>query len=307
MSTNVEQMKGRFAILRAGGYTSRSHIFAPPGAALLAAGADTAPPVTAQFDVDYQGFSDEAKAAFQAAVDVWSITLMTSVPIRVEASWGPLGAKVLGQAGPANVMRNFQGAKQAGTWYPVALANALSASDLTPGKPHITAEFSNNFANWYFGTDGATPADKYDLMSVVLHELGHGLGFVGSATVAGTQGGWGLGSGFPFIYDRFVENALGQKILDTTLFPNPSDKLAGQLQSTRLFFNGARARAANGGKSVQVYAPITWEDGSSFSHLDEVMFPAGSQNSLMSPQLALGEAVHSPGPVGLGILQDMGW
>lgn len=307
MSASMQTMKGRVAVLRAGGYTAKSHIFAPPAAALLAAGAATAPAVTAQFDVTYDGFSDEAKRAFQAAVDVWAVTLDTDVPIRVDAKWTPLGSQVLGQAGPENVLRDFQGASQTGTWHPVSLANALRGSDLTPGKPHISAEFSSNFGNWYYGTDGATPGDKYDLMSVVLHELGHGLGFIGSMTVAGGQGSWGLNSGFPFIYERFVEDAQGQKILDTTLFPNPSTQLAGQLQSSRLFFNGKGARAANGSKPVHIYTPMTWDEGSSFSHLDEVTFPTGSQNSLMSPQLAMGEAIHSPGPVGLGMLRDMGW
>lgn len=307
MSSNVQQMKGHFAVLRAGGYSAPAHIFSPPGAALLTAGAATAPLVTAKFEVTFQGFSDEAKAAFQAAVDVWAITLTTNVPIRVDAQWNALDPRVLGQAGPANVLQNFQGAPQNNTWYPVALANTRSGSDLTAGSPHITAEFNSNFANWYFGTDGQTPVDKYDLMSVILHELGHGLGFVGSANVNNGQGSWGLGTGRPFIYDRFVENTQGKKILDTTLFPNPSTELAGQLQSTRLFFNGSRARTANGNKPVHLYAPITWEGGSSYSHLDEVTFPSGSSNSLMSPQLGMGEAIHSPGSIGLAILQDMGW
>ena len=307
MSTVTQQMGRRVAILRAGGYSARSHVFAPPGAALLTAGAATAAVVTAKFEVTYQGFSDAAKRAFQAAVDVWSVALTTIVTIRVEAHWTPLAPGILGQAGPENMLRDFPGAPQGGTWYPVSLANVLHGSDLTSGVPHITAEFSSSFGNWYFGLDGATPVDTYDLMSVVLHELGHGLGFIGSANVSGGQGLWGSGSEFPFIYDRFIENTEAQKLLDTTLFPNPSTALAGQLQSTRLFFNGPRARTANGNRSVHIYAPIIWQAGSSFSHLDEVTFPAGNPDSLMSPQLGMGEAIHSPGPIGLAILQDMGW
>jgi len=307
MSANMQTMAGRLAVIRAGGYSADTQVFAPPGAALLTAGADAAPAVTARFEVDYQGFSDEAKRAFQAAVDVWAVTLTSTVPIRVEAAFSPLGTGVLGAAGPANILRDFSGAPQASTWYPVALANAISGSDLTGGSPHITASFNSNFPNWHFGTTGATPANKYDLMSVVLHELGHGLGFIGSANVANGRGDWGLGTGMPIIYDRFVENTQRQRILDTNLFPNPSAALAGQLQSSRLFFNGQRARIANANRPVPIYAPIAWEEGSSFSHVDEVTFPAGNPNSLMSPQLGMGESIHSPGPIGLAMLQDMGW
>ncbi len=308
MATSTESMGGRLVKVLAGGYSSGTHVFAPPAAALRIAEAALAPQVTATFDVTYHGFSDEAKTAFQAAVDVWSVTLMSSVTIRVDAHWTPLDdPRVLGSAGPETFVRDFSEAPEAGTWYPISLANALEGSDLSSGDPHITANFNSNFTNWYFGTDGLTPLDRYDLMSVVLHELGHGLGFVGSMDVEGGEGSWGLNTPFPIVYDRFTENLQGQQLLDTALFQNPSTELAGQLQSNQLFFNGSHARAGNGNNPVQIYAPLTWEPGSSFSHLNEVAFPSGNANSLMSPQIGRGEAIHDPGPVGTGVLQDLGW
>jgi len=170
------------------------------------------------------------------------------------------------------------------------------------------ANFNSNFANWYFGTDGVTPPDRYDLMSVVLHELGHGLGFVGSMDVSNNgAGSWGLGTGFPIIYDHFAKNLLGQRLLDTALFPNASAELAGQLQSNQLVFDGPNTRASNGTNPARIYAPITWEQGSSFSHMNEVTFPSGNASSLMTPQIGMGEAIHAPGPVGLAVLHDLGW
>lgn len=35
----------------------------------------------------------------------------------------------------------------------------------------------NSNTNWYYGIDGNPPSTKYDLISTVLHEIGHGLGF----------------------------------------------------------------------------------------------------------------------------------
>ncbi len=176
----------------------------------------------------YTGFSDAAKAAFQAAVDVWSVSLSSSVPIRVDAHFTPLDPGVLGSAGPETVFRDFASAPRAATWYPSALANKLNGADLSPGSPHITANFNSDFDNWYLGLDGETPVDRYDFMSVVLHELGHGLGFVGSANVdAQGEGSLDL-AGFPIIFDHFVENAHGERLLDAALFPNPSTALAGR-------------------------------------------------------------------------------
>jgi hypothetical protein len=65
-------------------------------------------------------------------------------------------------------------------------------------------------------------------------------------------------------------------------------------------------RAAGGTRPV-LYTPSTWEEGSSYSHLDEDTYPAGSPDSLMTPVLDLGEVVRDPGSVALGMLADVGW
>src|SRR5262249_10841447 len=147
----------------------------------------------------------------------------SSVTIRVDAHWTPLGPGILGSAGPADYKHDFEGAPKTKTWYPIALANRIAKKDLTPGGPHIEANFSSVFSNWYFGTDNSPPDDEYDLMSVILHELGHGLGFIGSMSVAANgMGSWGLGTPFPLIFDQFAQNTSKKRLLDTKLFPSPS-------------------------------------------------------------------------------------
>lgn len=265
-------------------------------------------PATATFVVEYNGFTSEAQAAFQHAVDIWSSILVSSVPIHVTANWTALDPGVLGSAGASSIYRDFPNAPQAGTWYNVALAEKLAGTDLNQTTdPDIVANFSSAVPNWYFGTDGNTPPGDFDLVTVVLHELGHGLTFIGSMDVTSGQGSWGEGTAFPFIYDRFAENGAGQSLLNTSLFPNPSVALATQLQSNSVFFTGPEAVAANGGTPPPLYAPASWQQGSSFSHLDESTYPAGDPNSLMTPALDMAEAIHDPGPVALGMFRDMGW
>ncbi len=260
----------------------------------------------ATFIVTYIGFSPEAQAAFQRAVDIWSALLYSPVPIRVDAAWTPLGAGVLGSAGATDYWRDFTGAPQADTWYPVALANKLYGSDLNTVESDISAAFSSTFApDFYFGAD-ATPPDKINFTSVALHEIGHGLGFSGSLRASGNSGSWGLGSGYPFSYDRFAEDGAGQALLDTDTYPNPSTQLGGALRSNDVWFDGPAAAAA-GGTRPKLYAPTPWQQGSSYSHLDEATYGAGNPNSLMTPAIANGETIYSPGPVALGLLQDIGW
>lgn len=268
----------------------------------------TGRPATATFEVTYNGFTPQAQAAFQYAVNIWSSLLVSSVPIRVTANWTSLPPGVLGSAGASTLYRDFPNAPQANTWYAVAVAEKLAGTDLNAtNAADINANFSSAIANWYYGTDGNTPSGQYDLVSIVLHELGHGLSFFGSMNVSSGQGSWGSGTAFPYIYDRYAENGSNQSLLNTTLFPNPSAALATQLQSNNIFFDGPQAVAANGGNRPKLYAPASWTSGSSYSHLDEAIYPAGNINSLMTPQFGTAEAQHNPGPITLGMFRDMGW
>jgi len=263
---------------------------------------------TANIDVTYIGFSGEAQTAFQYAVDIWEGLITSSEVIKVTARWTVLSPGVLGSASAASVWRDFGGGAMPGTWYPQALAEALLSGSLNhPDSSDINANFNSNFPNWYFGTDGNPPPGEYDFVTVVLHELGHGLGFFGSMSVSGGTGSWGAGTGFPFIYDRFAENGSNQQLINTSIFPNPSTALGTQLTSNNIFFDGPNATPANGGTPPKLYCPGAWNSGSSFSHLDETTYPAGNPHSLMTPMVGTAEAIHSPGAVSLAMFEDWGW
>ena len=251
-------------------------------------------------------WSAEAQAAFAYAVDIWESLIVSSVPIEVDACWKVLGTNVLGSAGTTNVGRNFAGAPQPNTWYPIALLNSITGSDANGATPEISANFNSEFDNWYFGTDGTPNYNQYDFVSVVLHEIGHGLGFAGSMYVYSETGSYGYGrSGAydPLIYDRFVEN--GNEVVLIDGFANNSPNLAQQLTSNDLYFDGEHVRSANDGAPAKIYAPGRWSQGSSFSHLD-VAFD-NSDHALMTHSIANGEALHDPGNIALALLKDSGW
>jgi len=279
------------------------------------------PPATTQrgaaagavITVRYTGFSPEAQAAFQAAVDIWKTQLSSSVPIRVDANWSALGPGVLGSAGPTSFIRNFPGALQANTWYPIALAEKLAGQTFNaPADFDIVANFSSS-SPWYYGTDAQTPAGQYDLVSVVLHELCHGLGFIAGTGYNATskQGSYGLGTSLqPLTFTTFMENAAGQRLTDPTLFTNPSVELGTQYTSNGLYFNGPLTTRANplpADPRARLYAPARYQPGSSVSHLNEVTYPAGDANSLMTPNIGAAEAIQDPGPLVTGMFADMGW
>ncbi len=266
---------------------------------------------TANFQVQYLGgWPTAAHDAFEYALDLWGDWISSPVTIHINASWEPLRTGVLGGAGPVNIYSNFPHKPLMDTWYFSALANKLSGTDLSPGVAEIDASFNSSFPSWYFGLSVPPGVGQYDFVSVVLHEIAHGLGFAGSmgfgqedGCASGT-GCWGY-SGDPVIYDRFTENAAGQPLLS---FPSNTPQLGFQLTSTsnNIFFDSPRALAANGGR-VQLVNLINgqWQGGSSYSHLGENFNP--TPNRLMTYSLSAGDVIHDPGPVARAMLNDMGW
>ena len=172
----------------------------------IATSGESADIVIRNLDGAGEGFNDPTPAApvggndgttvgaqrlrvFERAAAIWGAVLTSEVTIVVDARFDPLlcdqTSAVLGSAGPVSVWRDFPNAPFAATQYPVALANALSGTDLAPSSSDVVAQFNASIdgsndclsgIEWYYGFDGNEGSDV-ELLPVVLHELAHGLGF----------------------------------------------------------------------------------------------------------------------------------
>ena len=263
----------------------------------------------ATINVTYNGFTPQAQAAFQRAIDIWETHIQSPVTINVQANFTNLGSGVLGSARPANSYFGTVNGER--SIYGVALLEAILGRDLNAaGAADIVTNFNSNFSNWHFGS-GPTGSSDYDFTTVVLHELGHGLNFTGTMQVNGGVGSWGLGSGEPGIYDQFTQNSFGTALTDETVFPNPSTALGDALTSNDVFFDGPLANRASqqnpGPTPPKLYAPAVWNPGSSYSHVDEATYPSGNVDALMTPQIGRGQTARLPGPIVCGMFGDMGW
>ncbi|NJN42316.1 MAG: hypothetical protein HC811_08960 [Flammeovirgaceae bacterium] len=79
----------------------------------------------ATFNVTYTGFTQEAQASFQRAVDIWSALITSPVTINITAEWLGLGVGVLGGASAGTYFRDFKGTQHHLIWHPVALQKKL--------------------------------------------------------------------------------------------------------------------------------------------------------------------------------------
>lgn len=256
---------------------------------------------TSSFQVDYFGFSSEAQAAFDYAVSIWASILSSPRPIRVAAVWTNLPTGVLGSAGPSFWVSNFKGTPKYNVYYPGALAEKLANEELNdPNDYEIVAQF-NSTANWYFQSTGTPAVGQHDFITVVLHELGHGLGFTSTFEMQNALGAYGeFTDGIPFPFDLALENGSTQNLFAS--FNSPSTQLGSQLVSNNLF-----TRTPINNVLAKLYAPNVFNDGSSIAHLDPSTFPQGSPNSLMRPFINTREVNHDPGPIVRNVFAEMGW
>lgn len=252
-----------------------------------------------KFIVKYNNFPEWTKAQVQASIDVWAANFESKVPIYIEATWGrSTSFSILGSARPGSYFSNFVGAPDPSLWYPSALANALAGKDLDGDNPEMIITV-NSLANWYRGNGSGPSKSEYDLQSVILHEMAHGLGFLSTDSY---DEFFGYGSiDQPTAYDAYVQTSDGRRLSD---LPSPSLEL-GQALTSQLVWSGAFGTSANGGVKPLLYSPKSYEDGSSVSHLDEATFSSAGPDSVMTPNLDAGEIFHEPGPLLLAMMQDL--
>jgi hypothetical protein len=137
--------------------------------------------VKSEWKVNYKNFPENAQRAVQQAIDIWSRNFESKITINVDAVWeANKNNQVLGAARAGYYFNAFPGAPDEDLWYPSALANTLAEKDLNPNQSEIVLSI-NSTPNWYYEIDGRPTPNSYDLVSVVLHEIAHGLGFMSNA------------------------------------------------------------------------------------------------------------------------------
>ncbi|HJW95824.1 MAG TPA: PA domain-containing protein [Thermoanaerobaculia bacterium] len=202
--------------------------------------------------------------AFKFAAGIWGNILESKVPIVIRANFSPItngepctgSSAILGQAGPTGYISDFTNAPQAHVGYSVALANALSGTDLNGVNAEISAQFNSlvdnatclGNSNWYYGFDG-NHGGNIDLVEVLLHEFAHGLGFAGNTST--NSGNFGTSpTGNPTVFDTHIfDTQAGLRWNQMT----PEQRLVSMVNTGHLAWDGPNVKA----HAATLLRPIT--------------------------------------------------
>ena len=260
----------------------------------------TARPV--EFIPEYIDVPSTYQSTVEFVLDQLSDFVSTDVPVYVSVTYrdlgGGAGGLTLANATAGTFITNFPGAAYVNTVYPIALAEKLSGQELNePGDADIIINVnSNRAANFSVSPNSPVIGNRIDLATTLIHEIIHGLGFIGGASVDSE----GRGSLFFSIYARFLEDRDGVNYLDN--YFNNSTELGDELTGGNAYFNGPRFSPET---RAEVHAPPSFNGGSSISHLDLARYNQ-TDDRLMVPTATAGDINYNPG-IAIDMLHDMGW
>jgi hypothetical protein len=183
--------------------------------------------------------------AMNYVAQIWGRTLTgTNQTIEVLAGFLPLGCEgTLAGANAWQFSSNFANAPLRNTLYHAALANKLARFDIDVANNDPAPE-AFAIANveldrpdclpgvsWYYGLDGNPPAGGEDFVRVMLHELGHGLGFATSTDEATGE----YLRGLPHVWDHFIyDNTLNRTWTDMSV----AERKTSALNNEQLVWKG---------------------------------------------------------------------
>lgn len=256
---------------------------------------------TALFVPNYKGVPDSIKEIVENAIGIWDKILISRIPIHMDVLWEPLDQRTLASAGADRVYKNFRNAPFREIWYPSALAEAIQGENINGSGPDIVLRMNSN-GNWNLGSGSSL--FTYDMLTVILHEIAHGIGFMSSfSDDDATYVRWGI-QNIPFIFDKYMRDEAGNEITNPRFYTNDSQKLLDAVSKGDVTFKVDSGAFASSGLLLHTEEPFSV--GASLSHFSTAQ-RLSVEDQLMHPSIRPGFRSTMPGPATLSILYQMGW
>ncbi|NRB78005.1 MAG: tandem-95 repeat protein [Saccharospirillaceae bacterium] len=250
---------------------------------------------------------EQRKEVIKRAALIWSEQLDLVSDIYITANFSSLycvsNSATLGSAGPSYVYN------LSNIWYPSALARQIATPDSIAVHEDISINLNSNLDlgcfsgspnGWYYGLDNNPDAGTENLLSVVVHEFAHGLGFL-TFTDANT-GAWF--NSYPdaysqYLYDNNANKAWTAMTNAERYASGINDNLAWNGSNTNTYAAGV-LNAGFSNSRTEIFSPNPYQQGSSLAHFDTDASP----NQVMEPYATVDGVNIDIEP---NLMKDIGW
>ncbi len=243
-----------------------------------------------------QVWSAAQREDIRSAIDEWDRVIINAPVRRIQMHvlWDSFSGTTLGGSSSYLLAGTDDGGNKT-IWTGSELVWRENHNASTPWDTYIRYDVDAAGMDWNFGT-AAPAANEIDFRSVITHEIGHSLGWLGSYDL--TSDSFGYGNNGLTTYESFLVDSSGNKPLSGGMgMPGNFNEL-----DNPVYFDGYNATNLYGGL-VPIYAPDSYSAGSSLSHLDTGTFP----DSMMSHAISVGETRRTLSGLEVAMMDDMGW
>lgn len=265
------------------------------------------------FTVTYKNFpSDEFREAFQHGVRIWDSIFDVKVPVKIVTRYLPLPDEWHHSASV-----HVESTCDNRFCRPAALHNHVHGRDLNGRSPEARIniydlEGSTPYPDgWHLEKEWSPPEDGNDLITTVMHELGHAFGIASDFDLSGCCVVESHRQNNPFqIYDTFIWTQKDGRLID---LPSPSEALFEALKK-EVFWGRTGWKNVHGEPMLTpevAMGPVVVNSIDFFNRepdLHHMSFRdyGRTANSLMAAAPS-GVALRHPGPIVMAMLYDLGW
>lgn len=203
------------------------------------------------------------RESIELAAKHWGARFISNVNIRICINWRDLGENTLGStSNPVFVAgANFETLRDDSHYQPALAASLVGDDVIDSTLPHVVMNLNSGIP-WHISTSSGAPPDRYDLSTIVLHELTHGLFFAGTIQTIGPESARFIDN-IPSRFDEFIEVEKDIAVLKNC----EGEGLYNAIRSPNLRFHAP-------GKNIKMglYAPRSFDTGSSVYHFNNYTF-----------------------------------